>query len=152
VTRIPLPALVVGWIGLIPFLYGVLLILAEPDTVPTLGLFPADRSGGVLILERFGAAILGFMGGCLWGFSSAAGKVPSFALLTAAAVPALCAALAIRPSPALSCLWLAFGFALLQAIDIVFQRAGVAPAYWLGLRLPLTAGVMTCLLVGALYG
>ena len=67
-------------------------------------------------------------------------------------MPALLAALAIRPSPALSCLWLAFGFVVLQAIDVAFQRAGVAPAYWLSLRLPLTAGVMACLLVGALYG
>ena len=41
---------------------------------------------------------------------------------------------------------------MLQAIDVTFQRAGVAPAYWLSLRLPLTAGVIACLLVGALYG
>jgi hypothetical protein len=31
-------------------------------------------------------------------------------------------------------------------------RAAVAPAYWLHLRLPLTAGVVACLLAGTLYG
>jgi hypothetical protein len=35
---------------------------------------------------------------------------------------------------------------------VLSQRAGVAPAYWLSLRLPLTAMVMGCLLIGALYG
>ena len=105
-----------------------------------------------MILERFGAAILGFMGGCLWGFASAPGRAPRLLVLAASAVPAVIAALAIRPSPALSCVWLAFGFAVLQAIDVAAQRAGVAPDYWLTLRLPLTAGVIACLLVGALYG
>jgi hypothetical protein len=40
----------------------------------------------------------------------------------------------------------------LQVIDVAFQRAGVAPAYWLTLRLPLTGVVLACLLIGALYG
>jgi hypothetical protein len=92
------------------------------------------------------------MGGCLWGFAGGGGRLPSFALLAASAVPAILAALAIRPSPALSCIWLAFGFVVVQAIDVAFQRTGVTPAWWLTLRLPLTAGVMACLLVGALHG
>jgi hypothetical protein len=152
VTRVPVPALVVGWAGLLPFVYAVLLIFSAADTWPTLGFFPSDRAGGLLILERFGAAILGFMGGCLWGFAGAPGRVPSFAVLAASAVPAILAALAIRESPALSCVWLAFGFVVVQAIDVAVQRAGVAPAWWLSLRLPLTAGVMACLLIGAVYG
>ena len=151
-NRIPLPALAVAAAGLLPFAYAVALIFAKAGTLPTLGLFPSDRSGGVLILERFGAAILAFTGGCLWGFASGPGRAPSFALLTAAAVPAVIAAMAIRPSPALSCLWLACGFVVVQGIDVLSQRAGVAPAYWLSLRLPLTAMVMGCLLIGALYG
>ena len=53
---------------------------------------PSDRSGGVLILERFGAAILGFMGGCLWGFAAGAGpRARRCLLLAGAAVPALLA-------------------------------------------------------------
>ena len=106
----------------------------------------------MLILERFGAAILGFMGGCLWGFASGPGRRPTFLLLGASAVPPILAALSIRESPPLSCLWLAFGFVVVQVIDLAYHRAGIAPAYWIGLRLPLTAGVIACLLIGALYG
>jgi hypothetical protein len=151
-TRVPVTVLVAGWAGMIPFLYAVALIFAAPGALPTFGLFSADPAGGVLMLERFGAAVLAFMGGCLWGFASAGGRVPSLAQLAAAAAPALAAVLAVRSAPQLSCIWLAFGFVLLQGIDVVFQRTAIAPGYWLSLRLPLTAGVMTCLLVGALYG
>lgn len=151
-TRIPFPALALGAAGLLPFAYGLLLIFSSDGAWPTFGLFPSSPEGGLIILERFGAAILGFMGGCLWGFSSAPSRVPTLALLTAASVPALIAALAIRPSPALSCVWLAFGFVVVQAIDVVFHGRGITPDYWLNLRLPLTALVMAALLAGALHG
>lgn len=151
-TRIPAAALILGCAGLIPFLYGVALIFAEAETLPTFGVFPSSPEGGVHVLERFGAAILAFMGGCLWGFASQPGRAPGLAALSAAAAPAFLALVAVRPNPAISCIWLAFGYVVLQAIDVGFQRAGIAPDYWLSLRLPLTAGVMTCLLVGALYG
>jgi hypothetical protein len=151
-SRIPFPVLFLGWVGMIPFLYGVAMIFSEAGTLPTFGFFESSPQGGAHILERFGAAILGFMGGCLWGFASGGGRAPSLALLTASIVPAFIAFIAIRPDPALSSLWLAFGFVILQGIDVIFQRAGVTPDYWLSLRLPLTAGVMTCLLIGALHG
>lgn len=149
---VPFPAAVLGIAGLIPFVYGALMLFAAPGSLPTFGFFPSDASGGALILERFGAAILGFMGGCLWGFASARKDGPTLLLLSATAIPAFLAFIAVRENPATSCLWLAFGFVVLQAIDVAFQRTGVAPEYWLTLRLPLTAGVMACLLVGALYG
>ncbi len=151
-SRIPQPALLLGLAGLIPFLYGTALLFAAPGTLPTFGVFAADASGGATILERFGAAILGFMGGCLWGFASARPQGPSLSLLALAAVPAFLAFIAIQERPAMSCLALAFGYVVLQAIDVIFQRAGAAPDYWLALRLPLTAVVMACLLAGALYG
>jgi hypothetical protein len=151
-TRIPLPALVIGYLGLIPFVYGVMLLFSEAGSLPTFGFFSSDREGGLHVLENFGAVILGFMGGCLWGFASAPGRASSWPLLAAAAVPAFLGFAAIRPDPELSCIALAFGFVVLQGIDVLFHRAGVAPDWWLSLRLPLTAGVMACLLAGALYG
>lgn len=151
-NRVPFPAMFLGFAGLAPFLYGVLMIFSEAGTWPTLGVVESSPAGGLRMLERFGATILGFMGGCLWGFASAPGRAPTFLLLVASAAPAFLAVVAIREQPELSALWLAFGFVALQAIDVAFQRAGVAPEYWLSLRLPLTAGVMTFLLIGALYG
>ena len=151
-TRVPLAALVVATAGLLPFAYAVALVIAPAGTWPTLGLVSSDRAGGVLVLERFGAAILGFMGGCLWGFAAAPGRMPTVLLLAASAVPAILAALAIQPSPAASCLWLAFGFVVVQVLDLLFHRVGAVPEWWPGLRLPLTAGVIACLLIGALYG
>ena len=151
-TRIPYPAILLGCAGLVPFVYGVMMIFSEAGTWPTFGFFPSSPEGGVHVLERFGAAILGCMGACLWGFASHPGRKPTLALLAAASVPAFLAFIAIRENPALSCVWLAFGFVALQAIDVVFKAAEVAPDYWLSLRLPLTAAVMTCLLIGALYG
>lgn len=151
-NRVPVPAALIGALGLLPFLYGVAIILSLGGPWPTFGLVPAGPSGGVLLLERVGMAVLGFMGGCLWGFAAGPGRRPAAIFLVAATMPALLAVAAVRPEPAVSCLWLAFGFLVLQGIDILFQRLGIAPAWWLTLRLPLTAGVMTCLLVGAIHG
>ena len=151
-SRVPFPAGFFGVAGLVPFVYGTLLLFADEGALPTFGIVASDRDGGVHLLANLGAILLGFMGGCLWGFASAPGRRPTLLLLAASIVPAAIAFLAIRPDPALSCLWLAFGFVALQAIDVVMQRVGVAPDYWLHLRLPLTAGVVACLLVGALYG
>jgi hypothetical protein len=78
--------------------------------------------------------------------------MPTAVLLGGSAVPAFIAFVAIQPNPALSCIWLAFGYVVLQGLDVLYSRAGVAPDYWLSLRLPLTAVVMACLLIGALYG
>lgn len=150
--RAPLPAILLGLAGLVPFAYGAAMILVPAGTLPGFGLVASDAAGGLHVLARFGAAILGFMGGCLWGFASAPGRRPSLALLAASAVPAFIAFAAIRPDPALSCLWLAAGFVVLQAIDIASHRAGVTPAHWLTLRLPLTACVLIALLAGALLG
>ena len=151
-SRIPIPALFWGYVGLLPFLYGVALVLSREGSLPTLGIVTSDAGGGVLVLERFGGVILAFMGGCLWGFGSAPGARPGMIMLAATILPAAIAFLAIRSDPQSSCIWLAFGFAVLQAIDVGFRNAGIAPDYWLGLRLPLTALVMLSLLIGALYG
>lgn len=151
--RIPPAALLLGYLGLLPFLYAVALVFSSPGSWPTMGFVTSDPRGGLDLLERFGAAILAFMGGCLWGFASSPGRLPGFGQLAGSTIPAAIAFAAIHPgNPALSCVWLAFGFAALQAIDVAFQKGGVAPAYWLSLRLPLTAVVITCLLIGALYG
>jgi hypothetical protein len=151
-NRIPFPAVFIGVAGLLPFVYGAALILAPEGRLPGFGLVEASGDGGLHMLETFGAVILGFMGGCLWGFASPPGRSPTLGLLAAASAPAFIAFVALGPDPAISCVWLAFGFAALQGIDVIFHRARLAPDYWLHLRLPLTGIVIACLLIGALYG
>ena len=69
-TRVPLPALVIGWLGLLPFLYAVGLLYLTPGRLPTFGLAASSPEGGLYMLERLGAVVLAFMGGCLWAFAS----------------------------------------------------------------------------------
>jgi len=151
-TRVPFAAAFLGAAGLVPFVYGVALMLAPVGSLPNFGLVADGPEGGLRMLEAFGAVILGFMGGCLWGFASVPGRTPTLALLGLASVPAFIAFVALLPEPAISCVWLAFGFAVLQGIDVIFRNRGLVPDYWLSLRLPLTGIVIACLLVGALRG
>jgi hypothetical protein len=152
VSGVPAAAWAVGVAGLVPFLYGAAMLVADKGALPGFGLVIAAPEGGAAILARFGAVILGFMGGCLWGFASSGGRRPSPGPLAAASVPAFLAFVALGGDPARSCALLALGFAVLQAIDVGFARAGIAPDYWLALRLPLTAVVIVCLLAGAVLG
>lgn len=149
-NSVPRAAALWGVLGLLPFFYGAALTLA-PESLPSFRLVEPGPDAGARILERFGAVILAFMGGCLWGFAST-NRMPSFLRLGGSALPAFIAFFALAFEPALACIVLAFGFAVLQGLDFVYARTGIAPAYWLSLRLPLTAVVMACLLVGALYG
>ncbi|WP_424928443.1 DUF3429 domain-containing protein [Amaricoccus tamworthensis] len=149
---VPFASSLLGVAGLIPFVYGVMLILSGPGVLPGFGIFAPTPDGGVKLLQDFGAIILGFMGGCLWGFASAPGRVPKLGILFASIIPAAIALFSMRPEPEMSCAGLAFGFAVLQGIDLWLHRRGVTPEYWISLRLPLTTGVILCLLVGALHG
>ncbi len=151
-SRVPFAALFLGVAGLIPFAWGLAMVLTEPGTLPGLGRVTPDPEGGVILLSLWGAVILGFMGGCLWGFETAADRQPSLARLAATAIPAFIALVSLLQPPHIACLWLAFGFVVLQVTDLVFRRAGVAPAWWLDLRYPLTAAVILCLLLGTVYG
>ena len=153
-TRIPLPALAGRLRRAGPVrLRACSCSSPTPGTWPTFGLFPSEPPAAACICSSASAR----RSSASWAAASGASPrrraaAPTLPLLAASAVPAVLAFVAIRPTPALSCIWLAFGFVVLQAIDVAFQRAGVAPAYWLSLRLPLTAGVIACLLAGALYG
>jgi len=150
--RPPFAVAFVGIAGLIPFIYGLALVLSLPESLPGFGLVESSPSGGARLLAIFGAVILGFMGGTLWGFASGNGRTPTLLQLSATCLPVIIAVLSLTQSAEIACLWLAFGYILLQVTDMGFQRAGLVPHYWLSLRFPLTIGVLACLLPGALHG
>ena len=137
---IPTPALALGFAGLLPFLAGTLAVH---------GLMPgiSNPITGLLILQGYGSAILAFMGGCLWGFAAQAGQA-GWKQLGVSVAPGLWAAsVTFSPDALLS---LIIGFVFLFSLDLMFRAWGLGPRWWISLRLPLTLGVVICLIVAKL--
>lgn len=137
---IPRPAALLGAAGLLPFVAGALAVH---------GLMPGINSPvtGFLILQSYGAVILAFMGGCLWGFAAQAGRTGWREFAVSVAPGLWAASVAFSPDALVS---LIMGFVFLQALDALFRGWGLGPAWWLRLRLPLTGVVLVCLFVGRL--
>ena len=138
-TPVPKPASILGAAGLLPFIAGA---LAAHGLMPGV----SNPFTGVLILQTYGAAILAFMGGCLWGFAAEAGRA-GWRELTASVVPGLWAASVVFSPSAMESL--IAGFVVLLALDLLFRGWGLGPRWWLTLRLPLTLVVVLCLAAGA---
>ncbi|WP_435311801.1 DUF3429 domain-containing protein [Primorskyibacter sedentarius] len=152
---IPRPALVLGLLGLIPFLFGAGLHLSPapevaPESYPLL--VPGD---GVKILASYGLVIFCFMSGVLWGFAAAApGKTSGALPYILSVIPALAAFFGAaphifgtsQPSDALRTLLVLFPALII--LDWYFVRVSLAPPWWLRLRLLLTAVVTACLAIG----
>ena len=137
---IPRTALYLALGGLVPFLVCAGVALSGNQV--------ALRGAEDEIMLRYGIIILAFMSGVLWGFATnASGKMAAVAY-GLSVVPALWAFFtAVGPTPqALGAL--IPGFYGLLALDYYFWRAGLAPPWWLRLRLPLTAVVMVTLGIG----
>ena len=137
---IPRTALYLALGGLLPFLVCAGVALSGNQVVL--------RGAEDEIMLRYGIIILAFMSGVLWGFATnASGKMATVAY-GLSVLPALWAFFtAVGPTPqALGAL--IPGFYGLLVLDYYFWRAGLAPPWWLRLRLPLTAVVMVTLGIG----
>ena len=137
---IPRTALYLALGGLVPFLVCAGVALSGNQVVL--------RGAEDEIMLRYGIIILAFMSGVLWGFATnASGKMATVAY-GLSVLPALWAFFtAVGPTPqALGAL--IPGFYGLLALDYYVWRAGLAPPWWLRLRLPLTAVVMVTLGIG----
>jgi hypothetical protein len=143
---IPRSALVLGLAGLIPFVWG-----AFSQLVPALGDWGTVTLGprfvGPYVSLSYGIVILAFMSGVLWGFSTHAKAQAAAIGYGLSVLPALWAFLFVGGGPDSAARWLAAGFVGLLGLDYVFWRQGLAPNWWMHLRLMLTAGVVTCLVV-----
>ncbi|MBF9030793.1 DUF3429 family protein [Rhodobacterales bacterium HKCCE3408] len=141
-AQIPRTALLLGLAGLIPFLWGSATArgLASP-------LDPAWT--GTAILRGYGTIILSFMSGVIWGFAAKAEGRPADAGYLLSVLPAIYALALLAAEPQAGLLGLAFGFAALLAVDLWAVRMGLAPGWWMRLRLLLTTVVLVCLGLGA---
>lgn len=146
-TAIPRAALWLGIAGLIPFLWGAITELN--DDAAALGLaFLGPRFIGPYVGLAYGTVILSFMSGVLWGFAAQAreGAATGYAL---SVIPALWAFFMVGGGPVSAAINLMAGFAGLLALDAMFAQWGLAPGWWMRLRLGLTAVVLACLSVTA---
>lgn len=140
---IPRAALLLGLAGLIPFALAAGVIALRPSL--PMGGFDLPLMGfGHLVLLSYGRIILAFMAGVLWGFAT---KATSFWWYVASVTPALWVFFTSFLPDSDEDITLAIGFAALLALDWAFARAGLAPPWWMRLRVILTAVVLACLSV-----
>jgi len=133
--RPPRIAIALTAAGTLPFLIGAAMVL---------GFWPGE---GRALVVAYGVVILSFMSGVLWGFASRAGAAAwAYAL---SVLPALYAFFfALRHPWALegqAIAHLIAGFLAVLVLDAVYQIKGLAPRWWLVLRVPVSALVIACL-------
>lgn len=148
-TQIPRAALFLGLAGLIPFLWGAITTVL-PDT----GLWTArtigPRFAGPYVGLFYGAVILSFMSGVLWGFATKATGPVAATGYALSVIPALWAFFMTGGGPTSAGINLIAGFIGLLGLDWLFWKQGLAPAWWMHLRVLLTAIVVLSLGVAIL--
>lgn len=145
---VPLSALALALAGVLPFLWGAAAALSVlPAQWETEALLPRALKRPDL-LAFYGTIILCFMAGVLWGFATRARGLRAAAAYLASVVPALWPFFMLGDGPVADLMVLAFGFAGLLAFDWAFWRAGLAPAWWMRLRVPVSVIVILCLVAG----
>lgn len=142
---IPRSAFVLGLAGLLPFVWGVVTMWSQPAAALT-QVWVGARFLGPYAGLFYGAIILSFMSGILWGFASKAEGSVAASGYALSVLPALWAFFLTSGGPVSASVSLMAGFVGLLGLDLMFWKQGLAPAWWMKLRLILTAGVVACLL------
>lgn len=149
-TQIPRSALILGLAGVIPFLWGAANVLF-PATVSWGGRWLSPMFMGTYVSLTYGTVILSFMSGVLWGFATKATGREAALGYALSVIPALWAFFMVNGDPGHAAVNLAAGFAGLLLLDASFARQGLAPAWWMRLRVLLTGIVLACLAVPILF-
>jgi hypothetical protein len=139
--RIPRPALLLGLAGLIPFLWSAATHLFPPFA-GWAGQFLPPMFIGAYVGLTWGTVILSFMSGALWGFATRGEAIMPYAL---SVIPALWVFFMVTDASANSTIFLAAGFVGLLLLDAMYTAWGLAPRWWLRLRVMLTVVVLACL-------
>lgn len=141
---IPRAPLILGLLGLIPFLWGAATLvsgeLAQWSMANLGGRFTAP-----FVLLTYGQIILAFMSGVLWGFATKTHGSRAATGYTLSVLPALWVFFTVGAGPASSAIYMIAGFIGLLALDWSFWRQGLAPEWWMRLRILLTVVVVACL-------
>ena len=144
--RIPRPALLLGLAGLIPFVWS-----AATDMVPALAIWASQWLSpmflGAYVGLTYGTVILSFMSGVLWGFATKAEGREAAVGYALSVIPALWVFVMVPDASANSTIFLAAGFVGLLLLDAMYSAWGLAPRWWLRLRVMLTVVVLACLAI-----
>ena len=145
--RIPVNAVWLGGLGVIPFAAtSAIAVLASPQI----------SAHGEFALLVYGAVILSFLGGILWGRILALASVEAVSnetrSLIASIVPSLIGWIAVLIGPGLGLPALAIAFLLMLATDLIYAKCSLVPAWYPKLRVPLTLIVIPLLLIPAVFG
>ncbi|MEI4194527.1 DUF3429 domain-containing protein [Roseovarius sp. E0-M6] len=143
---IPRAPLILGLAGLLPFLWGVATLQSDTLsawTTATIG----PRFVAPYVMLFYGAVILSFMSGVLWGFATKLEGRQAALGYTLSVLPALWVFFTTGGGATRAGVALMAGFLALLLLDWYFSRAGVTPPWWMHLRLILTAVVLACLFV-----
>ena len=140
--QIPRAPLLLGLAGLIPFIWGAMTILF-PDLAIWGQMTLGGRFIGPYIQLFYGAIILAFMSGVLWGFAAKTDRAIGYIL---SVIPALWAFLMTGGGPVAAAMNVIVGFLGLLMLDWQFWRWGLTPPWWMQLRILLTAIVAVTLL------
>jgi hypothetical protein len=143
---IPRPALLLGLAGLIPFLWSAATHLS-PALSGWAGQWMLPMFLGAYVGLTYGTVILSFMSGVLWGFATRAEGREAAIAYTLSVIPALWVFFMVTDASANSTIYLAAGFVGLLFLDTIFSVWGLAPRWWLRLRVMLTVVVVACLAV-----
>ena len=149
--RLPILAVILGLLGLLPFLGCTIGIILFPSEVPVPNLVQA--------MIAYGAVILAFLGGVHWGFALdphpaitvpgqvaldnrrlGLGVLPSLIGWAALLVPLVSSSL-------IAIVLLILGFVGTTLVEARARRRGAMPAGYMGLRWLLSAVVLLCLVV-----
>jgi hypothetical protein len=139
IAGIPRAPLILGLAGLIPFLWGAASVIW-----PGLAAWGLDALGsrfiGPYVQLFYGAVILSFMSGVLWGFATRTDGTMGYVL---SVLPALWAFFMTGGGPTTAAANLVIGFIALLMIDWHFWTHEATPPWWMRLRVLLTVIVVT---------
>ena len=147
--KIPRAALFLGFAGLVPFMWGAATTLAPQFGMAASGVV-GSRFIGPYVQLYYGAVILAFMSGVLWGFAAKVEGPQATGGYILSVLPALWAFVMTGGGPVTASMNLIAGFAGVLLLDWQFWRQGLAPLWWMRFRVLLTAIVLLCLLTGVL--
>ncbi len=136
------PAILLGVLSVVPFLWGAASELSRRVATFGLGLVGPRFMGPYIGLE-YGLVLLAVLSGAMFGFALRSGRGDRLAPL--ALVPALWGFLFVNGGPTGAAILLAAGYLGALAIDWLFWRQGLSPVWWWPIRVAQTAVAVICL-------